>query len=188
MIPRFLPNGHLPPGRHPAEIEEIYDRFVAHVDFRRSTSRPQVWVGFLDYLETWRQAQDALGIEVLRGLWIAGSFISAELEPLDIDVSPHYDELLLRGASGRPGVGNLKKLFSQRASVAAAFKVEPFEVPWRAIPSTLFPARLDDSERDLLAIRGGVDSWWGRVRPPGPRSAPLAPTSLADRGYLEVMW
>ena len=119
--------------------------------------------------------------------WIAGSFASSTLDPSDIDVSPIYDRDALVGLSGKPGSGRIKELFTHRARVVSTYKVEPFAVPWLPIPSTLLPDRLTPAERDVLSVRGGLDTWWGRVRPPGPRVAPVPPTTLADRGYVEVI-
>lgn len=152
-----------------------------------SRTRPKVWDGFLDYLQSWANAEDALGVEVLRGVWIGGSFISAALDPSDIDVSPIYEADTLDSLKGTAGIGEIKRLIKHRERVAKKFSVEPFPVPWVAIASTLFPEHLDEAQKSTLAIRGGIDSWWGRVRPPGPKSAPEKPTTLADRGYLEVI-
>jgi hypothetical protein len=187
LIPALSATGHLPPGRHPATIEEIHDRFVGHSDFSSSTSRAAIFDGFASYLLAWDHAGRTLSATLLRGMWVAGSFVSAELDPSDIDVSPLYDEAALRASAGMPGIGQAKRLFEHRKRVVQEFRVEPFAVPWHAIPSTLLPERLEPAMRDALAVRGGVDSWWGRVRPHGDRDqAPVAPTALADRGFLEV--
>lgn len=187
MIPALSTAGHLPPGRHPATIEEIYDRFVGHSDFRGSATRAAIFDGFASYLLAWDDAGRTLSATLLRGLWVAGSFVSAELEPSDIDVSPLYDDDALKASAGVPGIEKAKRLFQHRTRVVSEFRVEPFAVPWHSIPSTLFPEKLEPALRDALAVRGGVDSWWGRVRPDGDRDqAPLAPTTLADRGFLEV--
>ena len=188
MIPPLSSAGHLPPGRHPATIDEIRDRFVLHADFRASSTRAAIFEGFASYLLAWDAAGLALSATLLRGLWVAGSFVSAEMEPTDIDVSPLYDGQVLNSSAGMPGIQNVKKLFEHRKRVVREFNVEPFAIPWHSIPSTLFPEKLEPALRDSLAIRGGLDSWWGRVRPNGDREqAPVAPTSLADRGFLEVL-
>ncbi|MBT2516294.1 hypothetical protein J7E29_02500 [Streptomyces sp. ISL-90] len=187
MIPALLPNGHLPPGRHPASLQEIEDRFVSDEGFSSSASRSEIWEGFLSYLSAWDAAERALGATVLRAIWLAGSFISSKHDPSDIDVSPIYDKTVLAAHSGRPGVGGVKRLFEQRSRVVDEFRVEPFALPWLSIASTLLPAQLPAAERDALSVRGGVDSWWGRTRPAGARVAPVPPTTLADRGFLEVL-
>lgn len=185
MLPSLLPSGHLPPGRHPATLPEIHSHFVTA--FPLSSTRPDIWDGFLGYLTTWDDAESHAGAEVLRGVWIGGSFTSATLDPSDIDVSPIYEKDTLLALSGKPGSGRMKELIAHRARIVKTYKVEPFAVPWLPIASTLLPDRLPPAERDALAVRGGLDSWWGRTRPPGPRVAPVPPTSLADRGYLEVI-
>lgn len=152
-----------------------------------STSRPAIWEGFLSYLAAWDDAEELAETEILRGLWIGGSFTTSYLEPSDIDVSPIYDKDALVALSGKPGSGKIKALIAHRESIVATYNVEPFAIPWLPIASTLLPDRLPLAERDALAVRGGLDSWWGRMRPPGERVAPIPPTTLADRGYLEVI-
>jgi len=185
MLPSLLSSGHLPPGRHPATLPEIQHQFVDA--FPLSSTRAEIWEGFLSYLVTWDEAEQLAGAEILRGVWIGGSFASDAVDPSDIDVSPIYDKSRLLSLSGKPGSGRIKELFAHRARIALAYKVEPFAMPWLPIASTLFPDRLALGERDALAARGGLDSWWGRARPAGPRVAPVPPTTLADRGYLEVI-
>lgn len=187
MIPELLPNGHLPPGRHPATLSEVEERFVTGADFSDSPTRPEIWEGFLSYMAAWDTAEQTLGSPVLRAIWLAGSFISSKPDPSDIDVSPIYDKRVLDEHAGQPGIGGVKRLFEQRTRVVSEFKVEPFALPWLSIASTLLPERLPPAERDALSVRGGVDSWWGRARPPGARVAPVPPTTLADRGFLEVL-
>ena len=185
VLPVLLPSGHLPPGRHPATLPEIDQHFVAA--FPRSSTRTEIWEGFLSYLTTWDAAEQGAGAEILRGVWIGGSFTSDTLNPSDIDVSPIYDKAALDALSGKMGSGRVKELITHRARVVNAYKVEPFALPWLSIASTLLPDRLPPAQRDALAARGGLDAWWGRTRPSGPRAAPLAPSTLADRGYLEVI-
>jgi hypothetical protein len=185
LLPPLSASGHLPPGRHPASLAELHEHFVEALP--ASTTRPAIWEGFLGYLTAWDEAEQHAGAEVLRGVWIAGSFASSTLDPSDIDVSPIYDRDALVSLSGKPGSGRIKELFTHRARVVSTYKVEPFAVPWLPIPSTLLPDRLTPGERDVLSVRGGLDTWWGRVRPPGPRVAPVPPTTLADRGYVEVI-
>lgn len=185
MPPSLLSSGHLPPGRHPATLPEVQAQFVDA--FASSATRAGIWRGFLDYLENWAAAENVAGVDVLHGVWIAGSFTTDTINPSDIDVSPIYDKGALLALNGKPGSGLIKRLFEHRDRVVATYKVEPFAVPWHPIASTLLPERLQPHERDALAVRGGLDSWWGRTRPPGPRVAPLPPTTLADRGYLEVI-
>lgn len=184
-IPDLGPDGLLPVGRHAASLPEIHTHFV--LPFTGSRTRSEVWEGFLDYLSSWDEAEHAIGVEVLRGVWIGGSFTSAVVNPSDIDVSPIYEQTAMSDLTGTPGIGDLKRLFAHRERVRDSYKVEPFPVPWLPIASTLYPKRLTPAERDTLAVRGGVDAWWGRARPSGPRTAPVPPTTLADRGYLEVI-
>lgn len=163
----------------------MHEHFVEA--FPRSSTRGAIWDGFIKYLKHWDEAEQSAGVEVLRGIWIAGGFTTDAEDPTDIDVSPIYDKTTLDGLSGKPGSGRFKRLFSHRERIARDYKVEPFAIPWAPIASTLFPASLSPAEQEILAVRGGLDTWWGRVRPLGERQPPIPPTTLADRGYLEVI-
>jgi hypothetical protein len=186
-VPSLASNGFLSPGRHPTSLGEVEATFVNAAMFGASSTRRDVWDGFLDYLAAWQAAEEAVDAVVLRAIWLGGSFISAEMHPADLDVSPIYDAAVLESLTGKAGVGDLKRLFGHRERMVLTHKVEPFALPWRPIASTLFPERLSGEERDILSQRGGLDSWWGRTRPPGPRRMPELPADVAERGYLEVI-
>ncbi|WP_396652334.1 DUF6932 family protein [Microbacterium caowuchunii] len=185
LIPALTASGHLPPGRHPAALDDVRMKFVDA--FPGSTTRSRIWNGFLRYLRAWDDAEHTAGVEVLHGVWIAGSFTTSISDPSDIDVSPIYDKPALLKLQGRPGSGKFRALIEHRARIVDEYMVEPFAVPWVPVESTLLPDRLPPLARDALATRGGLDSWWGRVRPPGAKTAPTLQTRIADRGYLEVV-
>lgn len=188
-IPSLNPEtGHLLPGRYRTTLDHIEQRFVQHPEFTASVTRTSVWKGFIDYLQAWKDAQAVLGEPILKTIWIAGSFISDVLDPEDIDVSPIYDEEVVGNLAGSPGIRKIKKLVGHRASLVREYAVEPFPIPWRSVESTLFPTTLPGHEQNYLAKRGGMDDWWQRIRPEGPKTAPAAPAVTAARGYLEVTW
>lgn len=178
--------GHLPPGRYRTTLQELHNRFVAAPEYSSSDTRPEVWLGLRDYLAAWCAAEAELGAKLIRALWVAGSFVSSELNPEDIDVSPLYDAEVVAACTGQRGMGKVKRLLGDRTAVARTFKVEAFPVPWKAHESTLLPDRLPPADREMLAVRGGVDDWWQRVRPPGPKRPPEKPKNFAERGYVEV--
>jgi hypothetical protein len=189
VIPE-LEDGHLPPGRYLAALEDVEARFVSHGDFAGSATRAEVWDGFGAYCLEWLKAEEHFGVTLLHALWIGGSFTSGKLDPSDIDVTPHYDHVAVTDLAGQAGAGQVKRLFGHRTAIRERYKVEPFAVPWRRISSTLTPERLDDAfERDALLLRGGLDAWWGRTRPDGwiDDGPPTPPHRYADRGYLEVI-
>lgn len=181
-------SGHLPPGRYRTTLSHVRHRFVDHPDFAHSTTRREIWDGLLSYLQAWRESEKVFNQQLLHTLWIAGSFISDVVDPSDIDVSPVYDEVVIGSLAGKQGIGNVKNLVGHRQKLVDKYKVEPFPIPWRSLESTLNVKSLLEDEQNYLAKRGGLDDWWQRVRPLGPRRASEAPTVVAVRGYLEVMW
>lgn len=186
-IPDETPSTHtLPPGRHPTTLAEIACQYVDHARFRSSLTRRDVWSGFLSYVAAWELAERELGGQVVIAWWIGGSFISAKRNPEDVDVTPVLDQDFLDSTVGKPGMGHIKKLVGNRQSVRSAFSVEPFPLRWQALPATLFPDNLSPANQQMLAQRGGLDTWWQRLRPPGPKMAPTVPSVFAERGYLEV--
>lgn len=73
MIPPFDENGYLPPGIHPARLDEIAVRFGRESEVRRAQMESLRWLVDL--------AQRA-GVE---RLVVNGSFVTDTLEPNDVD-------------------------------------------------------------------------------------------------------
>ncbi|MGH3938442.1 MAG: DUF6932 family protein [Pseudonocardiaceae bacterium] len=154
VIPPLDPTtGHLPVGRFPASLYEIEDRFVDHGEFLYSKTRSKVWTGFRRYLAAWESVEGLLDRQFLRGIWIAGSFASCELNPKDIDVTPILDQEAVARVSGRPGSGRLRQLIGHREALVREFIVEPFPLRWRRVRSSLHPDRLEPAEQDYLLHR-----------------------------------
>lgn len=188
VLPDLDPvTGELPPGRYLTDLDAIHERFVAHDQFASSVNRPIVWAGFTAYRKAWDVAEGELGEQVILAWWIGGSFASSSLEPGDIDVTPVLDGDRLSQLSGASGMGKVKQLIQHRDGVRDEFHVEPYQLRWSAQPCTLFPDGLSPVVQAMLAKRGGLDAWWSRVRPEGPKGAALKPRSFAERGYLEVL-
>lgn len=188
MLPPLEPTtGHLPPGRYAATLDEIHSAFVAAPQFRGSQTRTDLWQGFLAYLAAWGSAEKEVGAPVLLSIWLAGSFVSSEVDPDDVDVTPVVSQSALDSLHGVPGMKRLRSLFEHRASVIKEFSVEPFVLMWSPMGSTLFPQALAQKERDALAKHGGLDSFWQRIRPLGPKCGTQKQTRFAERGYLEVV-
>lgn len=188
MIPELSDDtGHLPPGRYRTTLAEVHERFVLHPQFANSLTRRSIWSGFLNYVATWRGAEEAVDSDpILQSVWLAGSFASATQDPDDLDVTPVVDREALLSVQGRPGSKRLRKLIGHRSAVTAAFRVEPFVLEWVPAASTLRPTAVGSSVRDYLERRGALDDWWQRVRPDGPKQAPEVGHALPRRGYLEV--
>ena len=73
MIPPFDDNGFLPPGIHPATVDEIADRFGREPEVRRAQMESIRWLVEI--------AQRA-GIEKIV---LNGSFVTDQYEPNDVD-------------------------------------------------------------------------------------------------------
>ena len=73
MIPPFDDNGYLPPGIHPATLDEIAARFGQESELRRAEMESVRWL-----IDLARQAG------VVR-LILDGSFVTDVLEPNDVD-------------------------------------------------------------------------------------------------------
>jgi hypothetical protein len=188
-IPGLNDDGYLPPGRYPTTLGEIEAVFVRAPRYAESSTRPEVWKGFRAYHLAWSEPERLLALDgrLLLGYWIGGSFTTAALNPTDLDCSPILDEARLVASRGREGSGLVKKLTGQRDAIKATFHVEVFPFRWLPVRSSLFPRACTDAERHSLAVRGGVDTWWQRVAPPGPKGPPALPGHRPERGYLEVM-
>ncbi len=73
MIPHFDDHGYLPPGLHPATLDEIESRFGKQTALRR------------DQLESLRWLVDAARRAGVSRLVVNGSFTTGALEPNDVD-------------------------------------------------------------------------------------------------------
>lgn len=176
---------HLPPGRFRCDIVEVQAAFVADPRFASSESRPQLFEGLLRYLRDWEIAQEAVGTQVLKAVWIGGAFTSGQVETEDIDVSPIIDSRKLAALRGVAGNGRLKALFTQRSKVRAEYGVEPFVVLWS--PFTTFKLKnLDVGEHEYVAVRGLMDDFWQRTSGSSLKAAMTEEDAEPTRGYLEV--
>ncbi len=73
MIPPFNENGYLPPGVHKASLEEIAERFGRQSEIRR------------DQMDSVRWLVDLTRRTGVERLILNGSFVTAVLEPNDVD-------------------------------------------------------------------------------------------------------
>lgn len=73
MIPAFNDDGYLPPGVHPATVEEIAARFGRESEMRRVQMESVIWM-----IELARRS----GVQ---RIVVNGSFVTDKLEPNDVD-------------------------------------------------------------------------------------------------------
>lgn len=184
--------GHLPPGRYRTSLTEIYDRFVAASAFRASSTREQVWGGFVSYMSAWRRIEEQLapqlsGDRIALAVWLGGSFVSQKLDPSNLDLTVLVDGEVIASCQGKPGMGAITKL-SHRAGMLARFKVSPCVVQYQYFRSPFRPQLIGNPKvEEYLMLRGAFDDWWQRARPDGePKGEPTRESAAARRGYLEV--
>jgi hypothetical protein len=175
VIPSLTSAGELPRGRYPADLEEIETAFVEAPDLAGSSTRRQVWRGFLEWLDAWSQLEARLGVAVLGALWVGGSFTSLKLDPTDIDVAPIVDRVAVLSVRGQPGAGALKRMIGHRDGIKARFQVESFPVPWQPVVHPFQRGQQPVDEVDYLRLRGTMDDYWQRLKPADglPRSPEL---------------
>lgn len=198
-IPPFNEQGHLPPGRYSVTLEQLEERFVRHADFASSETRPDRWRGFREYISLWkdvqRRVEQDLDRPLVKAIWLGGSFISAKLDPNNVDLALFVDGDSLaickqKGQSGRIS------LLSGRDKMTRTLHVTPSIVPYRYVRSPwdmyrdnpAYQAPYTGEHFRYVGQRGCFDDWWLRMRPEGEdKGAPTAHTGAWARGYVEVM-
>lgn len=187
----FRADTHLPPGRTRVAFDEAERLLVCDPRFRGSATRAEVWSGFERYMAMFvALEQDYLellaGRPLVHYLWLGGSFVSAKLDPRNIDVTVCVDDEARALLRGRRGAGWLTKAFG-REHVLRHYKVSPLEMRYRAVPTVFQLGTLESRDRGYLEERGAWDDWWQRCRTPGaPSDEPTRESAIARRGYLEV--
>jgi hypothetical protein len=86
MLPEFTEDGLLPPGIHRATLEEFIERFAV---FSRSDRRFQI----IKQIETLIAEAKRSGI--VRGVLMAGSYVTSKAEPNDFDCILVLDQSVL---------------------------------------------------------------------------------------------
>src|SRR5438552_17030253 len=76
-IPGFEEHGLLPPGVHACTLGEIKARFGS---FQSTDRRPQLFAKLMAFLD------EAKAAGIVRAILVDGSFVTAKLEPNDIDL------------------------------------------------------------------------------------------------------
>lgn len=168
-------------------MRNIQERFVEHPEFATSVTRKARFQDLSDYLGAWSQVEATTGRKVLLALWLAGSFVSARLDPGDLDLTPVIDGVVADDLKGRPGSGGVRMLSKDRDYVKSKFRIEPFPVRWHPIAHP-FESGVEFAvdEAAYLSDRGMMDDWWQRCKIDG-EDEPSIESSATRRGYLEVV-
>jgi hypothetical protein len=81
-IPFASDANYLPPGVHPASVEEVHDVLVA--GFPESKTRQEIFDQWQGLTEEIRQ------LVKIESQWLDGSFVSRKLDPRDLDLTTTY--------------------------------------------------------------------------------------------------
>ncbi|MFD5218542.1 DUF6932 family protein [Streptomyces tendae] len=192
MLPSFAPNGFLPLGRYSVSFDEAESTLVSAPEFRESATRTQLWDGLHGYLERFLALEDTYadelgGLVLVHRLWLGGSYVSAKIDPQNIDATLLIDTRAERAVRGKPGSKWLTVAFKSRDSVKERYGVSPTRVGYRPVGNVFRPERMTPEERTYFMERGVWDDWWQRCRLPDHAvRSPSEDSAVPARGYLEV--
>ena len=178
-IPPLLDTGFLAQGRHTCTVEEFHDSFVADQRFENSTVRPTIWA-------SWVEAQSVLhSLVPTYAAWVGGSFVSAKVDPDDMDSVFIVDDHALQKIED----GELKHLVMMFARGGEFHKpagraLDTFLLPWTAILAS--GALTPVSQENYYNLRGYWDDFWQRIRSGSKLSPPTFLDAVPRRGFLEV--
>lgn len=185
MIPPLdLSTGLLPVGRYPARAEEVRDHFVAAEIFSESRCRAELWEHWTTHVQL---------LEALMGreprTWMAGSFVSAKLDPSDIDVfygfdPGAYDEL------ENEDLAYLDQLCTRESCIKSfGMKIDAYftRLPDHLPVDDLRPNQMGAHNLRAFQSLGLYDEIWQRGRrAPVEGSTNSTVQDPIRRGYLEV--
>ncbi|MFJ3667855.1 DUF6932 family protein [Streptomyces sp. NPDC090106] len=192
MPPSFAKNGFLPLGRYSVSFDEAESMLVSAPTFADSLTRTRLWDGLRDYLDPFLTLEDTYtddlgGIPLIHSLWFGGSFVSAKLDPANIDVTLLIDTRAERAVRGKPGSKWLTTAFQSRSRMREKYGVSPLRIGYRPVPHVFEPERFTPDERTYFTQRGVWDDWWQRRRLPDVDDrSPSEDSAAPARGYLEV--
>lgn len=181
-----------PPGRIRLTLLEAERWFVDQPCFADSTSRADIWAGLIEYLGEFVRLEDIYeselgGLELVRFLWLGGSFVSRQKDPRNLDLCVAVDSIAKERLFGRPGSGWLTRAF-HRDRCLDNYRLSPLLLPYRPVVSPFKSHELERPDIDYLRERGSWDDWFQRLRDPGKsEGAPTLSTVPARRGYVEVV-
>jgi hypothetical protein len=186
-------DGEFPaPGRTQTTLADARQLLVADPAFASSTTRADLWDGLERYLARFfdlevRHASLLDDRELVRCLWLGGSYVSSRSDPSNIDVTVCIDDGARLALKGKQGSKWLSQAFS-REERKKEFGVSPLELRYRPVVSVFRSRVTDADDQKYLQDRGGWDEWWQRCRDPeADTGEPTLATVEAKRGYLEVV-
>ncbi|CAM5710065.1 hypothetical protein BOQ63_015145 [Streptomyces viridifaciens] len=190
MLPDFNDHGHLPPGRYRLTITQAAEAFVHAERFQASTSRAQIWQGFQEYLYQFIHLEEQFapllqGRELIHSVWLGGSFVSAKLDPHNVDATLLMNPEAERAIRGNPGSKWLTTAFKSWKAMQDRYGVAPLRIPYVPVAKVFQPQDFAAEELEYFRDRGRWDDWWQRCRRPG-EGEPSVQSAAPVRGYVEV--
>jgi len=192
VLPSFAANGFLPLGRYSVSFDEAESLLVGAPEFRDSATRNPLWDGLHDYLDQFfaledTYADDLDGLVLVHRLWLGGSYVSAKLDPQNIDATLLIDTRAERAVRGKPGSRWLTTAFKSRDRIRERYGLSPMRVGYRPVGHVFRPEVMAPEERTYFMERGVWDDWWQRCRLPDHADrSPSEQSAVPARGYLEV--
>jgi hypothetical protein len=142
MLPFFSPDGHLPVGRYSCTPEEARRMLVDDVAFEASPSRLDLWDSFERYLAVFFALEDKyenlLPGPLVERVWLGGSFVSAKVDPRNVDATLLVNLQAKNAIKGRPGTGIFTK---SRDWALAEYGVSPLFLNYQPVVNVF---RLDE--------------------------------------------
>lgn len=171
-------------GRQRCTLDCVEAEFVSAPKFAGSTTRRKVWEDFEAALELLKSAVK------VHAVWLAGSFISAKLDPNDIDAVfvINARDLGRRAAADQQVVASFIDRVSTGSGTVApkhGLKVDSFLLHWSPIPD--LDLKNNANHMIYAANRGYWDDFWCRNRTGQKYHPSTWKDALPSRGYLEVM-
>lgn len=172
--------GDLLPGRTRCSVAEFEQAFVHDPRFAGSSCRAALFGQWTDSVNLLRNV-----VGHVCAAWIGGSFLSAKLDPGDIDsVYVIEDATIDTSCASDPQRQRLLAAFAQNQLGALGWNIDSFILAWRV---NAHPAPQSPDDASYLQNRGYWDDFWQRRRS-GPKGAtPVRADALPLRGYLEVI-
>lgn len=176
MIPSFEPSGLLPRGRFVCRLEEAKQELVLAPRFKTSKTRADIWEDFCFMIEFLKKRASVPAV------FLGGSFVTAKLDPADIDLTVIIDKDSVRHVGTWDVINKaLAAAQSRRPVGGRTLRVDPYLIPWDCQPSQQL------ADRDYLELRGRWDDWWQRSVRGEERQTPERSHAFPVAGYLEVI-
>lgn len=183
-----------PPGRARMTLTEVRTEWVDSLP--NSTTRQDIWQKFEEYLRRFAEIEEkaiASGLlapeeEIVKFLWLGGSFISDKVSPCNIDATIFLDGVTVEKLKGKRGSGWISQAFSRdKLDKSPKFSgITPIRVDYFPVISVFQLDSLHSQQRDYLLKRGAWDEWWQRLRDKETLE-PTESSAATRRGYIEVV-